>query len=158
MPARLLRKLDDASAKINVASEAHDAPHVLSRCEYAMRLFRDLRTQIEDSISTVEQLKGMARGLEVAQEIVGQHKAIAQQRCVEEKISKEDFAIKSDLVDAVILSLQDATKRQREELLRVAGKAEGIFAAASMALIQVRTDLDRLKAQKRGMENDVSNA
>jgi hypothetical protein len=152
MPYRLLSKLLEAESAVNFKALAKDAPHVLERCEVTMLLFKKYKGQIQELAPSLEQLKGLVKGFELATEIAGQHKKILQEACKKQEMSKEEFLDKAQLVDAVCQSLKEGAENRKEELLKAAGRIEGMFTSAMGALEQIRGFLQNLETQRAFME------
>ena len=154
MPMKLIKDLNSRSQKLDFVNQAKDDPRTIERCEYTMRIYTVLKEQLDQIAPTIEQLKGLVKGFELAQAIVGQHKELFKKEYEAEKLTKDEFRDKCTIVDACIESLSGAHQNRKEELYRAAGKADGIYLSANSALEHVEKYLLNLEQQRRFMEDD----
>lgn len=152
MPFKLLRKLEQEAREVDWRGATKNAETVAARCEVAWQTFERTKAVIEAAAPTVEQLKGVVKGMEVAGQIVAQYKAILQARAKEEKITKEEFLEKAAVIDEALRGLAEGRDKQREELIRAAGKIDGIYSSAQETLAQIRDYLSNLARQERMLE------
>gem|GEM_PF-4721249 len=154
MPLRILKNLEEKAAKLDYVAKTKDAPHVRERCEHTHRVFKTMCDQVREAAPNFEQSKGARKGFELAVQVVLQHKEIQRQRCLKEEIDKEVFAEYAELIDKIARSVRDAEEKQREDMLRSAGKIDGLAAGAGAALAQIEQYLTNLDQQMRMIADD----
>lgn len=154
MSSKIVDNIVERKTKLRWEERTADAPHVRERCEYSLRIFDRIVSQIEEAVPTLDQLKGLGRGLELSAQIVGQHREILKEKFNREEIEKEECADKIALVNACVQSVLDAHSKQRDELLRTAGKLDGMLQVATSTLEQVEGYLQNLDSQRRFMADD----
>jgi hypothetical protein len=151
---KLIKDLDAKAKKLDYEKQAADDPRTVERCEYTMRIYTVLREQLEQLAPNIEQLKGLVKGFQLAQTIVGQHKELFKKEYEAERLTKDDFREKCAVVDACIESLTGAYQDRKEELYRSAGKADGVYSSAIQALEHVEKYLLNLEQQRRFMDDN----
>lgn len=154
MSNKIVETITERKTRLRWEERTTDAPHVRERCEYSLRIFDQIVRQISEAIPTIDQLKGMGRGLEVSAQIVGQHRELFKQKFQKEEIDKEECAANIAIVNACVQSVLDAHSKQRDELLKTAGKVDGMLQVAVSTIEQVESYLQNLDSQRRFMADD----
>jgi hypothetical protein len=117
-----------------------------------VRVFRGIRAQLAEAAPNLHELKGVAAGLRQAGPIAQQHAEIAKAAVRDEKV---DPALGKELVSVVaraVLSLHEAAEERTRELNRLAGKLDGLYAAAKAALSEAAA---ARQAFERARERDA---
>ena len=147
MPTHLIKNLRAKAKEIDYKAKTKDNDVVRARCDLLFDMYTDMVSQLEKSVPDIGILKGRVGGLRLAVDAVKQHKEIYKQECKDKKISKDEFAMRAQIVDRCMQSVSDAANQQREELLQVAGKAEGFAGAAGNILGKIKENVDNMLRQ-----------
>lgn len=152
MPFKLIQKLEEEQGKIQYEEATKDAANVRYKCDAAMASYRRLRDAIKELAPLVEQTKGLAKGMELSVPIVNQFKVLVRSSYEKEELDKETASAQIQLLVKVELALVDSARQKKDELIRAAGKVDGIYEAALKNLEQVRDYLQGHARQVRFME------
>jgi hypothetical protein len=158
MPLKLLMQLDAALTALgDYKRDLAEAPVLLDRVETSVRVFRGIRAQLAEAAPNLHEMKGVAAGLRQAGPITQQHIEIVKAAIRDEKV---DPAVGKEIISTVsraVLSLHEAAEDRARELNRLAGKIDGLYAAAKSALSEAtaaRTALDLAKEREREESED----
>lgn len=154
MSIKLVLELKERVSKLNYKERLKDYPELLAQCDGIFDAYVPIAQQMEDLSPAVEQLRGIVRGLTLAQHAVIQHKDMYLNKAKEKEITKEEFLDKREIIEECAYSVRDALKDHESKFFNVASKVDGFGVAANNLISQVEKRLGSLDRQARFMEDD----
>lgn len=148
--SNILHKMEQYQQTVQLKLNKYPNAEILqARCSPLLDLFKEQSEVLRLFSPNIDQLKGLVTGLGLAVPMILQHNEILKQN----EQDKEKLRLALSALNLASKSVQQAQQKQREELLRSAGKLEGMINAAMSLLQKVEVFVEHYEVQKRKQED-----
>jgi hypothetical protein len=152
----VIDKLREAQqALVDRLGEIKDDPTLIVRCEALITMLHAQTSAARRMAPDVEQLKGLAKGLQLAVPMAQMHIEILKTELADLD-DAEKLKFGRDIIARCVESLRDGWTKQKDETTRTMGKFDGVVEAALSIVRKVDESIanyERLKKEQKDLES-----